>query len=665
MDEQHTARPVDGRGSTAKLELLRSVCSVAETVGLATADDLRDPLAWYERTAKRPEAAEWLASNPAAAAWLRSQQPTTTRTVSDALPTPIDHIAEAISSIPPYPTARFTGDGIVTAAGGAAYNTCAWVLFSLLRKHGCQLPIECWYNGAGERDETFMAACLVRFGVEFRDAAAEGFTGHPYAGKILFRERETYSAHAVTGFAMKSFAVLNSRFERVLWIDADNCPARDPAEVFTWPEFLRTGAVLWRDLADTHLIPDWTAFGIHDNTQTSYESGQMAFDKRSHWRGLVLADWFNRNAPHFYQCGYGDKDTFPAGLRRCELPFESPRHPAQAGPVTIAQHDFHGKPLFFHRAGPLGKWSRGYNTPSLGFADHAFCVAAIDDYPVAPPSLPYRSPIAFVPTRETIEHRYRAATGSLKLGEHLSICRVHGEHLLIVDDRDLTFVPHLKNDGYWESWITRFMLATVRPGWHCVDVGANFGYYTTLFANLVGKAGSVLAVEPNPHVAECLRRSVAANGFDAVARVVNVAASDRAGETTIYVSPDNTGNTSIDQRFGPRGGKPLSVTCDTLDSLSFGVRSDFIKIDAEGAELEIWRGMKSILAGGARVLLEYRADRYDDPVAFLKTLADYAPLLYVDFQGDLQPTTATEVLDKSHEDWMLWLDPTVAARPLP
>ena len=54
-----------------------------------------------------------------------------------------------IQNIPAYP-ANFKGRGIVICAGGLQYFSCAWVCINMLRKLGCELPIELWYRGEEE-----------------------------------------------------------------------------------------------------------------------------------------------------------------------------------------------------------------------------------------------------------------------------------------------------------------------------------------------------------------------------------------------------------------------------------------------------------------------------------------------------------------------------------
>jgi hypothetical protein len=63
---------------------------------------------------------------------------------------------------------------------------------------------------------------------------------------------------------------------------------------------------------------------------------------------------------------------------------------------------------------------------------------------------------------------------------------------------------HIFLTGVWESGITELMLALLRPGSVFIDVGANIGYHSLLAAKLIGAIGSVVAVEPAPHIRETL-----------------------------------------------------------------------------------------------------------------------------------------------------------------
>jgi FkbM family methyltransferase len=74
-------------------------------------------------------------------------------------------------------------------------------------------------------------------------------------------------------------------------------------------------------------------------------------------------------------------------------------------------------------------------------------------------------------------------------------------------------------------------------------VGANYGYYTLLMADAVGAGGMVLAAEPNPHLAELLKRNVSVNGFVRSTTFLAKAISERNAGSVSFVVPE--GNRSM------------------------------------------------------------------------------------------------------------------------
>jgi hypothetical protein len=273
-----------------------------------------------------------------------------------------------IDTIPPYPSA-FKGRGIVTCAGGTKYNTCAWVLINRLRDLGCRLPIEVWYLGEKERDDSWMD--LVRpLGVTFIDAAqvarsrtgrASGTPGHPKLG----------------GWESKPFAMLHTRFREVLFLDADNLPMVDPTFLFDSPEYRATGAIFWPEM---NRIPPghvhWRAFGVQYRDEPDQESGQVLVDKERCWRALNLCNWYNERSYYFYRIAVGDKDTFRYAWHRLGQRFAMPEAAALL-PGAFCQCDFDGRLIFQHRFRP--KWSLGHNPSIPGFIDEERCLSYIDD----------------------------------------------------------------------------------------------------------------------------------------------------------------------------------------------------------------------------------------------------------------------------------------------
>lgn len=262
--------------------------------------------------------------------------------------------------------------------------------------------------------------------------------------------------------------------------------------------------------------------------------------------------------------------------------------------------------------------------------------------------------------RGPFEEACRAAVSPLYLGDGQAICRIVGRYKLYLSTRDDGFSANVLLDGYWESWLTRFIARRVQAGQTAVDVGANYGYYTLLLADLVGPGGRVHAIEPNPEVAELLRRSVLLNGFAGRTDIHALAAGAGSGRARLVVPHREPKNAAVVAPgiSAPAGAVSCEVPLASLDELLGGAgRIDFLKIDAEGAEEAIIDGMAGILATRPAMVLEFNTARYPDPGVFLERLLRlYGSLRYVDFEGRAAPVTPESVLSEHPgEDWLLFL----------
>ncbi len=228
------------------------------------------------------------------------------------------------------------------------------------------------------------------------------------------------------------------------------------------------------------------------------------------------------------------------------------------------------------------------------------------------------------PPRGANEAAIRALCHNAYLGNDTAVTRVLGRYKLFVDTTDISLSTHLMMDGFWEMWTTEAMLQFVRPGHVCVDAGANLGYFSLIMAELTGGGGQVHAFEPNPRLASLLARSLDINGFGGRSRIHRLALADRAGEASFKVPTGEPMNGYVAGDEDHDGEAPYiddsreyRVPLARLDSL--GIMPDFIKIDVEGAEEALWRGMAGILAARRplTVLIEFVADRYGDPERFV------------------------------------------------
>ena len=164
--------------------------------------------------------------------------------------------------------------------------------------------------------------------------------------------------------------------------------------------------------------------------------------------------------------------------------------------------------------------------------------------------------------------------------------------------------------GVYEPQETALLRALLRPGMTCVDVGANWGYFTLLAAHLTGGEGRVVGLEPDPRLFPTLQRNVEANGLHQV-EVLQLAASEASGSRWLEGHDRRSGNlgTSHLVQSVRDGVSSFRVETSTIDALldERNVRTvDLLKMDIEGGEAPALRGMRDGLAAGryTRLLLE-------------------------------------------------------------
>lgn len=164
--------------------------------------------------------------------------------------------------------------------------------------------------------------------------------------------------------------------------------------------------------------------------------------------------------------------------------------------------------------------------------------------------------------------------------------------------------------SYWLGTHEPHMQATlqksIRPGMTVYDCGANVGYFSVMFARLVGEGGHVFAFEPSPASVECLNAARELNGFPQM-EVVPAAVWERA-ETLRFVrggADMSLVSDHVEGVFGETlGGAPtleqlVDVPAISLDEFVYGEKHplpDFIKLDVEGAEGKAVSGARRVLA---------------------------------------------------------------------
>jgi len=249
-------------------------------------------------------------------------------------------------------------------AGGARIFTCAWVAINVLRRVlGCSLPVQVWHIGPAELGSVEVAL-LRPLGVEVVDALAC---------------TKRWPARKLGGWELKAYALVHSRFEQALLLDADNVAVIDPGFLFDLPQFADTGAIAWPDVE--RLTPAsrlWELCGIPYRSEPAWESGQLVVDKRRCWHALQIALHMNMHSEVFYPHTMGDKETFHLAWILAARKWAMPGHPARWTPTGIYQRDFEGRLVFQHRS--QAKWRlTGPNQLAANFHHQDECLRFLEE----------------------------------------------------------------------------------------------------------------------------------------------------------------------------------------------------------------------------------------------------------------------------------------------
>ncbi|RLV93685.1 Alpha-12-mannosyltransferase MNN24 [Spathaspora sp. JA1] len=238
------------------------------------------------------------------------------------------------------------GDGIIYLGGGK-YNNLVLVSLRILRENNSRLPVEVIVPNEKDFDHEFCHHILPSLNAKC---------------KIMTHYLPKGFMDKVGGYQLKNIALLVSSFERVLYIDADNIPVKNPDVLFVNKPFTNKHLVLWPDLWRRSTSPtfydiagisvdenartrnsytrgdprgvndDMTKLSYHDFKgaipEASSETGQILINKKVHLKTLVLAMYYNYYGPDFFYpllsqgaAGEGDKETFIAAAHKLDLPY--------------------------------------------------------------------------------------------------------------------------------------------------------------------------------------------------------------------------------------------------------------------------------------------------------------------------------------------------------
>jgi FkbM family methyltransferase len=144
----------------------------------------------------------------------------------------------------------------------------------------------------------------------------------------------------------------------------------------------------------------------------------------------------------------------------------------------------------------------------------------------------------------------------------------------------------------------------IKPGDWVLDIGANVGHYSLRLSELVGKSGRILVFEPVPSTVDLLASNMSRATYQNLS-IFNVAVSNKT-ELVGMVVPENSPeskNSNYYRAHISNNSNALSILSISIDSLNITHSIKFVKIDVEGHEIYVLKGMENLIKRDLPVLL--------------------------------------------------------------
>lgn len=238
------------------------------------------------------------------------------------------------------------------------------------------------------------------------------------------------------------------------------------------------------------------------------------------------------------------------------------------------------------------------------------------------------------------------------LGQGVALTHLIDERRMLVNSNDFGGPIRFISGGQYERDNVEVLLSFVRDDTTTfVDVGANLGFYSLLMGGRLGPVGKVFAFEPHPDLAELARRNTHINGLPSVIKVHPFGLSDVEAETDFsypkgHLGGGTVGNFGLPEQFDLVRSKVRRLD-DVLDA---GATVDLMKIDVEGHELAVLRGMQQVMARSSqlKILFENLGTYVDRSAKTEDALRPYGFHLYaVIGDAQLSPLAPGELADFS------------------
>ncbi len=160
---------------------------------------------------------------------------------------------------------------------------------------------------------------------------------------------------------------------------------------------------------------------------------------------------------------------------------------------------------------------------------------------------------------------------------------------------------YILKHGNYDPELGQIMKKLLKPGARCIDIGANIGYWTNFLLSSC-KAGKVYSIEPEPSNVDLFRANSLLNNNSTSVQLFACAVGEENAQLKLFLSADNAGDHQLySQGNGDR--KYVTVDVKRIDDLITDKNIDFVKIDVQGYEPYVFRGMKDVFAQNPNIIV--------------------------------------------------------------
>lgn len=174
----------------------------------------------------------------------------------------------------------------------------------------------------------------------------------------------------------------------------------------------------------------------------------------------------------------------------------------------------------------------------------------------------------------------------------------------------LKYCNSSNDNNRYDALQVKLFSEAIKEGDFCVDVGAHAGQYAILMAAFAGQSGRIVAFEPDPYARVKFLRNLELNPGLTTVDIEPIALSDTGGSATLFSMQGNSQSSLAMTGIGEVNAfkaEQIEVVTQTLDEFLEKRKlspPDWLKIDAEGAEIKILAGAAGVLASDTKIVCE-------------------------------------------------------------